>query len=297
MMAVKSFHYLYKRALLMKKRLLDVLSLGLGCLCMALAIVVFFAQHQIAAGGPPGIAIVFNHFTGVSPGLVLLLVNAPLLILGYREYGGPFLLRTLGMVVMTSLLTDLCFGWLSGTVISDDQMLNAIFGGALLGTGIGLMFKGGASSGGWSILARVIATRLKWKVGKVIVGLDSLILVVAVVVFGNIETFLYGVVGVFVSGKMVDLIIIGSTNIKVVHVSCRDAKTLLPLISGELCSPGSVIQCQQLADRGDKELILLSVKQEQVAALSKLIRQAAPDAYMVVSDATEIYGVSAGRAV
>lgn len=275
----------------MTKVLLDYFLLALGCCCLSLAIVVFFAHNQIAAGGPPGIAIVVNHLTNISLGLVLFLVNIPLLVLGYKEYGSQFLFRTIIIVIITSILTDLAFKMLSDFVISNDRLLNAIFGGALLGSGIGLMFKGGGSSGGWSILARLLSIRFKWKVGKVIFALDSLVLTISVIVFGNFETFLYGVIGVFVSGKMVDMIIIGSTNIKVVHISCYSADKLIPLITAELCSPGSIIKCEQLDSRKEKELILLSVKQEQVPALSKIISRAAPEAYMIVSDATEIYGL------
>ncbi len=274
-----------------KKQLVNIAYIIIGAICMSLAIAGFFAKNQIAAGGPPGIAIIINHLTGTSLGLLLFLINFPLMILGYKQYGKGFTLKTLATVFITSLFTDVWFWLLSDYVISDDTIINTLFGGMLLGAGIGLMFKSGGASGGWSVLARLISEKIKMKVGKITIALDCMVLILFVVVFGQIETFLYGVIGIFVAGKMIDLVIIGSTNIKTIHISCDDANTIVPFLSQALCSPGSIIQCRKMMNNEQKDLILLSVKQDKVATLCKIIKAQDPKAYMIVSDATEIFGL------
>jgi len=275
----------------MKKELLNSAYIIVGAICMSLAIAGFFAKNQIAAGGPPGIAIIINHLTGTSLGLLLFLINFPLMLLGYKKFGRYFTLKTLVIVFTTSLFTDIWFWLLSDYIISNDTMINTLFGGMLLGAGIGLMFKSGGASGGWSVLARIIAEKVKMKVGKVTIALDCIVLILFVVVFGHIETFLYGVIGIFVAGKMIDLVIIGSTNIKTVHISCDNANTIVPFLSQTLCSPGSIIQCRKMINNEQKDLILLSVKQDKVTTLCRVIKEQDPKAYMVISDATEIFGI------
>ncbi len=275
----------------MKKELLNSAYIIVGAIFMSLAIAGFFAKNQIAAGGPPGIAIIINHLTGTSLGLLLFLINFPLMLLGYKKFGRYFTLKTLVIVFTTSLFTDIWFWLLSDYIISNDTMINTLFGGMFLGTGIGLMFKSGGASGGWSVLARIIAEKVKMKVGKVTIALDCLVLILFVVVFAHIEIFLYGVIGIFVAGKMIDLVIVGSTNIKTVHISCDNANMIVPFLSQNLCSPGSVIQCRKMINNEQKDLILLSVKQDKVTTLCRVIKEQDPKAYMVISDATEIFGI------
>lgn len=273
-----------------KTLLIDYMLLLLGCICMSIGVVVFFAHNHIAAGGPPGIAILVNYLSGISLGSVLLVVNLPLLIIGYKKFGKKYIFRTLIIVLGTSLLTDLFFNILSNFNVTNDRMLNALFGGALIGSGIGFMFKSGGSSGGWGILAQLISTSVQVPVGKIVFILDCIVIIFSVVVFRNLETALYGVVGIFVSGKMIDIILIGSSNIKSVHISCNSAVDLIPLITDDLSSPGSIVECKRYDDRIKKDLIFLSVKQEKIPELREIVIKQDADSYMVVHDATEVYG-------
>lgn len=274
----------------MKKRvLLDYLFMVLGAACMACGIVIFLAQNNIAAGGPPGIAITVNHLTGMSPGLAIALINAPLILLGYKQFGRSFLLRSIINILLASAFTDLFYHFYAEVSVSDDRMLNALFGGGLIGAGIGLMFKGGGASGGWSILARLIANHMHIGIGRVIIALDCLVVISSALVFRDIETALFGVIGIFVCGRMVDLILTGKANAKAVHISCRDANKLIPLIDAKLCTPGAIIHCHRLDGQESRDLILITVSREQIPILSNIIKEHESSAYMIVLDATEFH--------
>jgi len=272
------------------KLLLDYLLLALGCASMACGIVVFLTPAHIATGGAPGMAIIANHLTGISPGLAIALVNVPLMLLGFRQLGRTFLFRTIVTILLTAALTDLLYSSFPGVSVSDDRMLNALFGGVLLGCGLGLMFKSGGSSGGWGILAWLISRRMHVEPGRVVFALDSLIIAVSAVAFRDVETGLYGVLGVFVAGQMVDLIIAGKPNAKAVHISCDNAAELLPAINEKLCTPGAIVHCDRFDRQGERDLIFLTVKRQQVPVLSKIIQEHQQEAYMLVLDAIEFHG-------
>jgi len=272
------------------KRFLDYLFMILGCASMACGIVLFLSPAHIATGGAPGMAIIANHLTGITPGIAIALVNVPLMLLGFRQLGGTFLFRTIIIILMTAVLTDLLYNSFPDFSLSDDRMLNALFGGVLMGCGLGFMFKSGGSSGGWGILAWLLAKRMHVEPGRVVFALDSLIIVASVVAFRHIETGLYGVLGVFVAGQMVDLIISGKPNAKAVHISCDNAAELLPAINEKLCTPGAIVHCDRFDRLGERDLIFLTVKRQQIPALSKIIQEHEQEAYMLVLDAIEFHG-------
>lgn len=206
----------------MKKYIIDYCFLILGCICFSLGIVAFFAQNQIATGGVAGIALLVNHLSSVSIGTVLIIVHLFLLLMGYKDFGKIFVFRTVIIIFFTSLLTDLMSSLFFQVNFIDIYLLNVIFGGVLVGSGIGFMFKSGGSSGGWSILAKIISKRVNIAVGNVIFLLDCSILVLSVFVFKNLETALYGMIGIFISSKMIDIILKDNINSKSVDISYRN---------------------------------------------------------------------------
>ena len=272
------------------KFLLDHLIMILGCASMAAGIVIFLSPAQIATGGAPGMAIIANHLTGITPGLAIALINVPLMLLGFKQLGSTFLIRTIIIIVMTSVFTDLLYHLLPNASVSDDRLLNALFGGVLVGGGIGFMFKSGGSSGGWGILAWLIARHLHVETGRVVFVLDSLIIAISALAFRDIETALFGVVGVFLAGQMVDVIVAGRPNAKAVHISCDDAAQLLPQINDKLCTPGAIVHCDRFDRQGGRDLIFLTVKRKQIPELSKIILEHEQEAYMLVLDAIEFHG-------
>lgn len=275
----------------MKKLLIDYFFLILGSTCLSLAVVIFFAHNKIAIGGPPGIALIVNYISGLSIGSVLLITNLPLLLLGYKTFGKTFIFRTVIIIFLTSILTDLMFNMLPEFNVTKDRLLNALFGGVLVGSGIGFMFKSGGSSGGWSILAKIIASKAHIPLGQIVFLLDFLVIICFIIVFKNLETALYGIIGIFVSGKIIDLVLIGNKNIQSVHISCSCASKLIPLINEELCSRGTIIECTQFNNNIKKDLIFLSVSKEKILTLKEIIIKHDSESYMIVHNAVEVYGI------
>jgi len=269
-----------------KKLIIDYCFAVAGCISLAIGVVIFLGQNHIATGGPPGIAILLNHLFGLSIGTVILLVNLPLLLLGYKNFGKKYIFRTLTMIILTAIFTDLASAMFPDYVVSSDQLLNSIFGGVFVGCGLGFMFRSGGSAGGWSILAQILSNITHIPVGKMLFILDGIVIIGSVLVFRNIESALYGSIGIYVSSKIIDIIVVGNVNIKSVHISCKSAKELIPLLNEEFSSPGTIIECKQYGSLEKKDLIFIAIPQAKVYKLKKIINKQDPDSYMIVTDAT-----------
>ena len=262
----------------------------LGAFLLALGIVVFLSPNHIAAGGPPGIAIILFYFAGINKGLTLLLVNLALITLGLRKLGTAFLLHTSYAFCATSAFTELLTDLMAHPAVTDAPLLNALYGGALAGAGIGLVFKAGASAGGWSLLGRLISEHSGIAVGQCLFLLDSLVLLASAIVFHNIESALWGGIGIYVTGLVVDLVLTGKSGAKVVHISSHRTGILAHLLPERLREAGSRVHCNTLTNRDGLNVMFLVVETGQISLLRDLVRTNDPEAHMVVMDAVEFYG-------
>lgn len=268
----------------------DYLLITLGCLSLAVSIVLFLLPGKIPAGGPPGLSILGEYLFGLSPGLILLIINIPLLLGGYRYLGRTVFIRSLIAVALLSGFTDSLPLALSLPEMGDNRLLNALYGGVLMGLGIGLVFKAGASAGGWSILARILASRLPLSVGQCLFYMDAGVILLSAAAFSDFEAAMLGGIAIFVTGRTVDMIVSASSEIKVVHISCWKAERLKPIIEQRLGISGSVVKATSLKSGGNKEILFLIIEKSQLVPIRKLVEEHDPEAYLVVLNAMEVYG-------
>lgn len=258
-------------------------------LLLAVAVVVFFSPNHIVLGGPPGISIILFHLLGISKGLTVLLLNAVLVLAGARLLGIGYLLRTAYAIATTALFIE-ALTWLApDAAVTANPLLNTLYGGILAGIALALGFKGEAASGGWTLMARIIANALRIGVGQVVQFLDMCVIVASGIVFGDIEAALWAGIGVYVSGVVINMVIGGRANSKVVHVSTRQAEALSRLLPERLQDNGAVMHCNTVRDQAGHDLMLLVVETGQLARLNELVRETDPDASVVVMNATEFY--------
>lgn len=270
------------------KSLTDTLLVVVGCTFFAFSIVAFLMPYRIVAGGPPGIAVLLNHLAGFGPGLVIVVVNAFLMLLGLRSLGLKYLVRTMLAVGLIALLTDGFVYALQDVVITEDRLLNALCGGVVLGAGIGLIFKGGAASGGWAVLTRMVADRAGIKLGQAAVFLDGSVVLTSALVFGDYESALLGGITVFLTGRMIDHILTDPRRVQQVYVFSRMASQLRAMIDAQFGIQGAVIRCDAANTSSDEGLLYLSVDRRHLSTLMKLIKEEAPDATVTVTNAKDV---------
>lgn len=272
------------------RHLIDLTTLVIGSFLVGIAVVLFYKAGNIPTGGTPGVSLLIHHFIDVSPGLLILLSNIPLLIWGYFLFGKKFVWKTTGAVILTSAWVDIIYYvWPVDRMITHDLMLMAIFGGVTVGIGIGLMFKSGGSPSGWGVLVKILSKKTDIPVGKALIILDLGVIITSAIVYKNIESAMFGIISILIAGKTIDMILTGKPNSKAVHISCNNAEQLLPFIKHKLLSPGSIINCSKADGSGFRDIILVTVQREYIPRLVEVLEDHDPNAYMLVFDTTELY--------
>lgn len=277
------------------RRLAANLAYGLsGAFLLALGVVVFLSPNHIVTGGPPGIAIILFHSLGISKALTLIAVNAVLVALGARLLGAGYLLRTCFAILSTAFFMELLAWLLPRPAVTSAPLLNTLYGGILVGTGLALVFKGEAAAGGWSLLARLLAERFGVGVGQCIVGLDLLVIAASALVFGEVEAALWAGIGVYVSGSLVNLVLTGRSETKLVHVSTTRPAELLAVLRERLRESGGDFHCDILPAGDGRQLMVLVLETAQIGQLNQILREVDGRAHVVVMDAVQFFsGVSA----
>jgi uncharacterized membrane-anchored protein YitT (DUF2179 family) len=259
---------------------------------MACGIVGFLSPNKIATGGTAGLSIIFHHIFDISIGVLMVLINLPLLFLSIKYLGKQFAIRTIVTIVLIAVLVDFFSLVVSIPVLSTNLLLATLYGGLAIGIGLGLIFKGESSAGGASIVAKIIALKSSLKAGFVILVLDALIVITAGVVFKNIELALWSLIGIYVSSKLIDLILTGKQYEKIVHITSENLERLGTKIVLELGLTGTLIKGKDINLKNEKDILFIVIETNRINSLKRLIQEVDPNAYMVIMEASELLGPS-----
>jgi len=173
-----------------------------GSFITALGVVGFLVPNKIATGGTAGLSIVLHHLFSLPTGILMILINIPLLSVSVKYLGKRFAFRTVIAIIAISLFIDLLAEIIHFPTLSNDTLLATIYGGIGIGIGLGLIFKGDASAGGGTIIAKIITSKIDIKAGNVILALDTIVVIAAGIVFKNIELALWSMISIFVSQNL-----------------------------------------------------------------------------------------------
>lgn len=259
---------------------------------MSCGIVGFLSPNKIVTGGTAGLSIIFHHVFGLSIGILMVLINLPLLLLSIKHLGRNFAIRTIITILLVAFFVDFFSIVIKIPVFSKDLLLATLYGGLAIGVGLGLVFKGDSSAGGASIIAKVIASKTSLKPGFVILVIDAIIVITAGIVFRNIELALWSLIGIYTSSKLIDLILTGKQYEKIVHITSENLDLLSDKIVAELGLTGTLIKGKDINLKNDKDVILIVVETNRINILKRLIHETDPSAYMVIMEASELLGPS-----
>jgi len=274
-----------------KTELLNYGFIVLGSLIMSIGIVGFLSPNHIATGGTAGLAIVLNHVFHLSIGLLMALINIPLLLVSLKYLGKKFAINTIICIASVVFFVDLLAKVIQLQSLSNNLMLATLYGGVTVGAGLGLIFKGGASAGGGTILAKIIAANTSIKTSTVILVLDALVVASAGFVFNSMELALWSLISIYVGSKIIDLILVGANSQKIVHISsAKSLKELSLIITENLGISGTIIKGNDLGDTEYKDIIFLMIDKNKLTPLKQLILEYDQNVKMIVMEATEVLG-------
>ena len=279
----------------MKKRtkqwLLDAAAIGAGTALVALGLAMFTIPNDIAPGGVSGLATALTHVTGgfMTVGAWSLLLNVPLAAVAWWKLGFRPLCKTLAATVLLSVFIDL----LSLVVppYTNNPLLAAGFGGALMGVGMGVLFARGISTGGTDLLTLLLNRVFpNLSLSTLLLCIDTLVVVFAVIVFGNIEIALYSFVTIFVASKAIDGIMQGVDHTKVLYVVTEQSEALLGKLAMEMGLGVTALPARGGYTGRDKQMLMVVTHRSDFAKTLGLIKSIDPAAFLIVMNATEVHG-------
>lgn len=274
----------------MKKQIINYAYIIAGSALLALGVVGFIIPGQIATGGTPGIAILLHYLTGLPTGMLMVAVNIPLLAVGMKILGKGFAVRTIFAIFVSSVFIDFISHYAQLPKITDSTMLATLYGGIIMGAGVGFMMKGSASAGGSSIVAKLVAAKTSIKPGQVIMFIDLVLILSSGFIFKDIEKALWSLINIYIIGKVIDLILTGASTEKVVHITTEKEHALSSKIYDQIGIKGSILTGTGLTPDESKTIIFLVVENRKLSLLRDIIKDTDPAAFMVVMEANELLG-------
>jgi uncharacterized membrane-anchored protein YitT (DUF2179 family) len=262
----------------------------LGAFIQALAMRLFLIPGQLVSGGISGAAQIINFYTGWPIGLMVLVGNIPLFLLGWRFLGGArFAIRTAIAILAFSFLTDFLALFIPAQGITQDNFLNCLFGGVLLGAGLGLVYRGRGTSGGSDILGRILNSKFAIPISQSYLITDTVVVLAGGFTFGW-EKALYGLVVIYVSGLAAEMVSEGSSIFRTAMIITSAPEAVIKEITGTLERGVTILQGKGGYTGADRPVLYCVVTRSEVNQLKELVHEADPDAFMVIGTAHEALG-------
>lgn len=269
-------------------------TITVGCLIFSLSFDWFFAPNVVGVGGVTGLSQIIHHlFPKLTIGTLEILLNIPLFVAGWIFIGFHLLASSVFSMLVTSVSIDLFAALISFQPM--DPMLASIVGGAMMGLGMGIVFIEGATTGGSDIIARLLKLKLPWlPVGNLILVPDFMILSLVALTFHKVEAALYGLIALYVSSKVLDLVLYGMDTSKVAYIITDNwqetSDAILSLERGV-----TILHAQGAFTGNEKRVLMVAFKQKEIVEIRKTVHAADPNAFCIVCDTHEVLGEGFGE--
>ena len=258
----------------------------IGCVLGGAAYPLFLTPSSIAPGGLTGVATIFHYLFGFPVGTVSFIMNLPLFFLSWKTMGRRFFFLSLCATLLFSLSIDI----LPLPQVSDDMLLNSVFGGVLLGLGLGLILRGGATTGGTDMIARMIHRRYSFlSVGALLFVIDcAVILAAGFTMSANVA--LYSLICIFVSDKALDLVVTGMDSSKACFIITADPDGIKSRVLTEMGRGVTGWQVTGEYSGTQKRLLMCVVSSRETVALKRIVRAEDSGAFVFTCDTHEALG-------
>ncbi|MGD1010737.1 MAG: YitT family protein [Candidatus Aminicenantales bacterium] len=273
-----------------KTQLINGLLIVAGCALMGLAYSLFLIPHHFVPGGVSGISIIVNYFIRLPVGVLIIVLNVPIFLLGLRTMGKKYVMSSLLGMVLSSLMIDLFHEILKVRSATQNEVLASIYGGIMLGVGLGLVFRGRASTGGSDITGMILSKYTGMSLGFGIMVTDVLVISASGLAFRNIEAPLYGFIVLFLSTKVIDMVLEGWSVSKLVIITSTRTDEIADFILYSLDRSGTALRSRSLYLSRQGEIILTVIHRKQLTDLREFVRTIDPEAFVIINDTYDVLG-------
>ncbi len=280
-----------KRAVWDKVKSYAVITLG--CLGYALAFDWFLAPNAFTCGGFTGIAQIINFFLPSLPiGVMIIVLNLPLFLIGFRRYGFSFLFKSLYTMAVSSAMIDILNALITFRPI--DPLLACLYGGVLLGAGCGILFREETTTGGSELMSFLLKSRFEHlSVGRICMLIDLAVIISYAAVFHSLINALYGGVALYIATTVMDMLIYGGNAAKVAYIiSAKVDEITRQLLDNQIGV--TKLSATGAYTNTDRPILLCAVRRREIVGVKRLIKEIDPNAFLIMCDAREVLGEGFG---
>ncbi len=261
----------------------------LSAVIIAFAVSMFFTPNKIVNGGVSGIATILHYTFGFPTGVSFAVINCALLLVGIKILGKEFVVTTLYISIVLSVLVDIFAAYLPPIEI--DLMLAALFGAVIYGMGLGIAFATGASSGGTDILGRILqAFSPNFPIGKVLLAVDGIIIAVSLVVFKEVNLTCYGIIALFVSTTAIDWLIAKLNLSRIAFVITTKGDEIASKLVEKSSRGVTLIDVKGAYTKDDRKMLFCALKDSEMDKFQKRILSIDENAFVVFGESQKIMG-------
>ena len=261
-----------------------------GSVFTALSYVLFLIPQHIVPGGVTGIAMIGNRLLSFPVGIATIILNIPLFILATKVQGKMYTVKSIIAVIISSLMIDFATYALHLSKATNNKILAALYGGIMLGIGLGIIFRAQASTGGTDIIGQIINRYSNFSTGTAILGVDFIIISAAGIIFKNIELALYGYMTLYLSTKVIDIVLEGFSYTRAAFIITDKSQLINKTILEKLERGVTKLQGYGGYSNQIKEVLFVVLSKRQIPELVSLTKDIDPNAFIVITDVYEVLG-------
>ncbi len=270
------------------RKLTSFAKMSFGTILYGMGISLFLDPNSLAPGGVVGISIILNRFISIGTGTLYLLINIPILLVGFKKLGGRFIKKTLYIVVLNTIVTN-SLAYVEP--VTREPLLAAVAGSILLGIGMGTVFKCGATTGGMDIVVKLLRRKYKHiKTGSLFLVIDVTVVTISVLVFRNFNTAMYALIAVALTGKVIDFILYGGDEAKLIFVVSDLSEHISKQIIAGVKTGITLLKGRGAYSNKEKNIIMCVVRKQAAPKVLEIVKEEDENAFVIVSSATETFG-------
>lgn len=276
----------------LRQRFTRFLMLNAAAAIYAAGIALFLDPNLLVTGGLSGIAIMLSRFLPLDTGMIVLILNIPLLIVGTIVFGRQFLLSTVYATVVSSVWISLFGRWFAPVLpFTDNLFIEALLGGCILSFGLALVFLSGGTTGGTDIIAKLLRRRFRHlSTGRFLMISDVVIVIASAIVFREIEPALYSAIAIVIGDMLFDKVLYGFDEAKLIYIISEKESAIRARILNDLEAGVTILEGKGGFTGDEKKVLLVAVKKPMFPRVKDIVREEDATAFMIVTSATEVFG-------
>ena len=274
---------------MLKKILIEIIGTILGTFIMSISVAFFLLPNELSSGGFSGIATIFYYLLNIPVGITILVLNIPLFILSGYRIGKYFLIKSIVGTVSLSIFIDFFEKY---GALTDDKILACVYGGVLTGLGTAIILSSNSSTGGSDLLSILIKSYNKrFEVGRIIVGIDGMVVLLNVIFLKNIEIGLYSAITIYIMGFIVDIVFEGIFFSKLIFIISDKNELIAKQIETEINRGVTGLYGKGMYTGNNKLILMCAAGRRDVSRLKSMVMRIDKNAFVVVTNSREVLGI------